>query len=48
MTALWTNPGRRRSEGEAALARARERFGEGRYLRALTELYERAVQSRVA
>jgi glycosyltransferase involved in cell wall biosynthesis len=48
MTALWKDPERRRTEGEAALARARDRFAEERYLRALTALYEGAVQSKPA
>jgi glycosyltransferase involved in cell wall biosynthesis len=48
MTALWTDPELRRTEGEAALARARARFAEERYLRALTALYEGAVQSKPA
>jgi glycosyltransferase involved in cell wall biosynthesis len=45
MTRLWTDPAHRRAEGEAALARARDRFAEDRYLRDLTALYEAAVQS---
>jgi glycosyltransferase involved in cell wall biosynthesis len=42
MRALWGDPGRRREEGEALLARARERHSEERYVRELLELYERA------
>jgi glycosyltransferase involved in cell wall biosynthesis len=44
MAALWSAPDRRRAEGEAGLARARDRFGEERYLRDLTELYRAALQ----
>jgi glycosyltransferase involved in cell wall biosynthesis len=39
---LWDDPQRRRSEGEALLARARERHSEDRYLNGLLTLYERA------
>jgi glycosyltransferase involved in cell wall biosynthesis len=42
MSALWGDPDRRRDEGEALLARARERHSEERYLRDLLGLYERA------
>jgi glycosyltransferase involved in cell wall biosynthesis len=42
MRALWGDPGRRREEGEALLARAREDHSEARYLRDLLELYQRA------
>jgi glycosyltransferase involved in cell wall biosynthesis len=42
MRALWDDPGRRREEGEALLARARERHSEERYLGDLLALYERA------
>ena len=42
MSALWDDSGHRADEGEAALARARERFGEDRYLRDLLAAYERA------
>jgi glycosyltransferase involved in cell wall biosynthesis len=42
MSALWGDPDRRREEGEALLARAREHHSEERYLRDLLELYERA------
>jgi glycosyltransferase involved in cell wall biosynthesis len=42
MRALWGDPGRRRAEGEALLARAREQHSEERYLRDLLELYRRA------
>jgi glycosyltransferase involved in cell wall biosynthesis len=41
MRALWADPERRREEGEALLARARERHSEERYLRDLLDLYER-------
>jgi glycosyltransferase involved in cell wall biosynthesis len=39
MTALWADPARRQTEGDALLAQARDRFGEERYVRALTGLY---------
>jgi glycosyltransferase involved in cell wall biosynthesis len=39
MTALWTDPEQRRSEGDALLARAREQFSERAYLEGLAELY---------
>lgn len=39
MSALHADPERRRSEGESALDRARERFGEQRYVQGLRELY---------
>ena len=39
MEDLWDEPERRRAEGEAALARARERFTEGRYLTGLLRVY---------
>ena len=42
MRALWGDPGRRREEGEALLARVREHHSEERYLRELLALYERA------
>jgi glycosyltransferase involved in cell wall biosynthesis len=42
MRALWDDPDRRRDEGEALLARARESHSEERYLRDLLALYERA------
>jgi glycosyltransferase involved in cell wall biosynthesis len=41
MEALWKDPDRRGREGDALLARASDRFGEGRHLRALLTLYER-------
>jgi glycosyltransferase involved in cell wall biosynthesis len=43
MSALWDDSGHRADEGEAALARARERFSEERYLRELRSIYERVV-----
>ena len=43
MRTLWGDPARRREEGEAVLARAREHHSEERYLRDLLGLYERAV-----
>lgn len=39
MEELWQSPPARRDEGEAAIARARERFGEDRYVRALLAVY---------
>jgi glycosyltransferase involved in cell wall biosynthesis len=39
MSALWSDPGRRRAEGEALLARARDRFGERSYVEGLLALY---------
>jgi glycosyltransferase involved in cell wall biosynthesis len=41
MSALWDDSGHRADEGEAALARAREQFGEERYVRELLAAYER-------
>lgn len=43
MGELWENPAKRSAEGAAALARARERFAEGRYLRDLLEIYGAGV-----
>ena len=37
--ALWRDPRRRRAEGEWGIARARERYGEGRYVGDLLALY---------
>ena len=42
MRELWQHPARRAAEGDAALARARERFAEDRYLRDLLEIYAAA------
>jgi glycosyltransferase involved in cell wall biosynthesis len=39
MGALWGDPGRRRAEGDAVLARAKDRFAERTYLDGLVELY---------
>jgi glycosyltransferase involved in cell wall biosynthesis len=39
MGALWEAPDRRRAEGEALLTRARDRFGERRYVDGLLALY---------
>jgi glycosyltransferase involved in cell wall biosynthesis len=39
MQELWADPMRRVDEGDAAIARARERFSEERYVRALLALY---------
>jgi glycosyltransferase involved in cell wall biosynthesis len=41
MTALWRDPGRRRAEGDALIARARKGFGEERYVADLLGLYGR-------
>ena len=46
MSALWSDPSRRREEGEQLLARARERHSEQRYLSDLLAIYERAASSR--
>jgi glycosyltransferase involved in cell wall biosynthesis len=42
MRALWSDPDRRREEGEAMLARVRDNHSEERYMTGLQELYERA------
>jgi glycosyltransferase involved in cell wall biosynthesis len=42
MQALWGDAARRRAEGEAALARARDRFGRDRFTRDLLALYAAA------
>jgi hypothetical protein len=41
MQDLWAEPDRRAAEGDAAIARAREHFGEERYVRDLLALYRR-------
>jgi glycosyltransferase involved in cell wall biosynthesis len=41
MQDLWAEPDRRAAEGDAAIARAREQFGEERYVRDLLALYRR-------
>jgi glycosyltransferase involved in cell wall biosynthesis len=41
MRALWDDPGRRRAEGDALIARARERFSEARFREALLDFYAR-------
>jgi glycosyltransferase involved in cell wall biosynthesis len=41
LSELWAEPERRRAEGEALMARARERHGEERYTRDLLGTYER-------
>ena len=38
---LWADPSRRAAEGDALMARARERHGEGRYTKELLGIYER-------
>jgi glycosyltransferase involved in cell wall biosynthesis len=40
---LWDDPERRADEGDAAIARARERFSEERYVRALLGVYARVL-----
>ena len=44
MRQLWCEPERRRRDGEALIARARERHGEERYMELLLETYRRARQ----
>src|SRR4051794_10965445 len=39
MSELWADPERRANEGDAGMARARERFGEERYISALLGVY---------
>jgi glycosyltransferase involved in cell wall biosynthesis len=39
ITALWTDPARRRADGDALLARARDRFAEERYVDGLLGIY---------
>jgi glycosyltransferase involved in cell wall biosynthesis len=39
---LWRDPDLRRERGEAALTRARDKFGEDRYYEALIEIYDNA------
>jgi glycosyltransferase involved in cell wall biosynthesis len=39
MQTLWNDAGRRQAEGEASLARARDRFGRDRFTRELLALY---------
>ena len=39
MAALWADPERRAAEGDALIARARERHGEARYVERLLEVY---------
>ena len=38
---LWADPGRRRSEGDALIARAREHYGAERFTRDMLDLYAR-------
>ncbi|MGH2743557.1 MAG: glycosyltransferase family 4 protein [Thermoleophilaceae bacterium] len=45
MRALWGDPGARREEGEALLARAREDHSEQRYLRDLLAIYDRIASA---
>jgi glycosyltransferase involved in cell wall biosynthesis len=42
MRALWDDPQRRRAEGDALIERARERFGERRYIEELLAVYAAA------
>jgi glycosyltransferase involved in cell wall biosynthesis len=46
--ALWRDPERRRAEGEALLARARENHSEERFTRGLLDLYERLTSASTA
>ena len=39
MAGLWEDPPRRRSEGDAMIARLRERFGEDRFTGELRRVY---------
>ena len=39
MQALWSDPERRADEGDAGIARARDEFGEERYVRSLLAIY---------
>jgi hypothetical protein len=39
MSALWSDPLRRRADGDALIARAKDRFGERRYVDDLLALY---------
>jgi glycosyltransferase involved in cell wall biosynthesis len=45
MRALWDDPARRRAEGDALIARARERFGERRYVEELLGVYTSGTQA---
>src|SRR3954454_13924673 len=45
MQELWADPTRRVNEGDAAIARARERFSEERYVRSLLGLYSDVVST---
>src|SRR3954447_9560913 len=45
MRELWEHPERRGAQGERAIARARDRFSEERYVRALLALYNRLLPS---
>jgi len=45
MRSLWSDPSRRREDGEGLLARVREHHTERRYLRELLAIYERAAAS---
>ena len=42
MTRLWEDPAARAAKGEAMIARARERFGERRYVDGLLAAYRSA------
>ena len=43
--ALWTDPGLRAGEGEASIARARERHSQERYMHELAALYARVLSA---
>ena len=45
MRVLWDDPRRRADEGDGAIARARERFGEERYVRSLLGIYSRLLSA---
>ena len=44
MRQLWVEPERRRRDGEALMARARERHSEERYVELLLDTYRRALE----
>ena len=48
MRALWSDPDRRAHEGDALIARARERHSQGAYTRGLSALYGRVLHAPAA
>ncbi|HEX6712831.1 MAG TPA: glycosyltransferase family 4 protein [Thermoleophilaceae bacterium] len=48
MRELWSDPARRVDEGDAGIARARERFSEERYVRGLLALYASVLSAQPA